>query len=352
MRNPTVTLHVGTKIFSGWVSVNINRSIEEVAGSFQLTFSSSRYISSGEIAVGSACHIEVDGIRVITGYIDDFTVTLSGKNYLLTIAGRDKSADLIDSAAIYRSGRWRNVPLAKIAADLCEPFGIEVIWDVDDSCASAPFKWMQIEPGETVFEILARAARQRGILMTSDTYGNLLFTTASSRIITNLTMGDDREPVITRIDMCHSWRDRFSLYRTIGDSAAGTNWGETQSPLQSTAIFADVNDDAITRYRPTVILSDDNLTNETAKVRAEWKKRRATAHSQPIMVEVHGWFYDDINLWLPNNLLKLTINADYQIDKTLLIVGVAFSLNEEGIITRLQLMQPDGFLAPNGIREG
>lgn len=343
MANPVVELYVSDKIYSGWTDVRIKRSIEEMSGSFTLSLTSKQNVADADISAGAACYVEINGIRVITGYIDDVVINITDSEHTISVTGRDKTADLIDCAAIHASGRWRGSSLKKIAEDLCKPFGIDVVWNVNDSKASESFKWMQIEPSETVFEILARAARQRGILMTSDTYGNLVFTSAGSDVISTLTLGEN----IKEINITRSWRERFSLYRVIGDSAGGAIFGETQTAVQSTAVFANVTDEKITRYRPTIIMSDDNLNKSNAKVRADWERRRATAHSQPISVVVQGWFYDDMNIWLPNNQISLNTELYNYRNEELLIIEAEFGIgNDDGITTKLLLMQRSGFLAP------
>ena len=343
MDRPTVELYVGQLVYTGWVDVRITRSIEDMSGSFNLQLTSKTDVNDGDIKAGAECYVEINGNRVITGYIDDVVIDISDTEHTITVVGRDKTADLIDCAAIHASGRWRNASLQKIAEDLCKPFGIGVFWDVNDSKASAPFRWMQIEPSETVFELLARAARQRGILMTSDVYGNLVFTSAGEKNIAILTLGDN----IKNLSITRSWRERFSLYRVLGDSAAGAIWGETQTAAQSTAVYANVTDESITRYRPTVIMSDDNLNKKNATVRADWERRRAAAHSQPITVTVQGWLYDDVNVWLPNFQVFLTAEIYGLFAEELLIVEVEFGIgNDDGVTTTLLLMPRGGFLAP------
>ena len=343
MDRPIVELYVGQLIYSGWTDVRITRSIEDMSGSFNLQLTSKTDVNVGNIKAGAECYVEINSNRVITGYIDDVVIDISDTEHTITVIGRDKTADLIDCAAIHASGRWRNVSLQKIAKDLCKPFGIDVIWDVNNSKASEPFRWMQIEPSETVFEMLARAARQRGILMTSDVYGNLVFTSAGEKNIAILTLGNN----IKNLSITRSWRDRFSLYRVLGDSAGGAIWGETQTAVQSTAVYANVTDESITRYRPTIIMSDDNINKENAAVRGDWERRRSAAHSQPVSVTVQGWLYDDINLWLPNHQVFLTAEIYDLFAEELLIVEAKFGIgNDDGITTTLLLMPRDGFLAP------
>lgn len=340
---PVVELYIGHLIYSGWTDVRITRGIEDMSGSFSLQLTSKITVSDGNIQVGAECYVEINNNRVITGYIDDVVINISDTEHTITVTGRDKTSDLIDCAAIHASGRWRNASLQKIATDLCGAFGINVVWNVDDGEAREVFRWLQIEPGETVFEILARAARQRGVVLTSDVYGNLVFTGAGKKNISILTLGDN----IKNLCITRSWRDRFSLYRVIGDCAGGAIWGETQTATQSTAVYANAVDELVTRYRPTIIVSDDNLNKNSATVRANWERRRAAAHGQQFSVTVQGWLYDDVNLWLPNHMVFLTAETYELFAEELLIIEVEFGVgNDDGMTTKLLLMPRDGFLAP------
>lgn len=338
---PIIELYINNLIFTGWKDVRIKRSIENMSSAFTLEVTDKINNNPLSIQAGLACYLDINGQRVITGYIDEVTLDITGDNQTITITGRDKTADLIDCAAIYKTGQWREVTLEKIAKDLCAPFNIDVVWSVNDAAASELFKWWQIEPSETVFENLARAARQRGVLLTSNEQGNLVFMSAGSKNVASLTLGEN----ILSLNITKSFQHRFSIYRVLGDSSGGYLWGVTQTPNQSTAVVADAKDNAITRYRPTIILADDNLIMTTGKTRADWERRRSIAHSQPVTVVVKDWFYGGNKLWQPNQLI--TLNAkDYQ-NTELLIVDVDFNLgNDNGITTTLLLMPRNGFIAP------
>ncbi|MEQ1966737.1 hypothetical protein ABLA30_06815 [Xenorhabdus nematophila] len=152
---------------------------------------------------------------------------------------------------------------------------------------------------------------------------------------------------IQTLDTSLSWQERFSLYRVKGASAAGGRWGETQTPVQSTAIYMDARDPAITRYRPTIFLADDNMTNARGTARAAWEQKRAMAHATQATVGIKGWFKPSGQLWQPNEMVRLqAIQAGFS-DETLLIVAVNYLLDSDnGTITRLELMPREGFTEP------
>ena len=134
-----VTLTVNGKQHSGWESLNINLGVEQIAGTFELSVTE-KWPGNNEarpIRRGEVCTVSIDGEIVITGYVDDVLPSYDSNSHTLTINGRDKTADLVDCSAIYKTGAWTNTSLKTIAEDLCKPFGIGVIINTD---IGEPFK--------------------------------------------------------------------------------------------------------------------------------------------------------------------------------------------------------------------
>lgn len=232
-----IELYLGNRIYSGWKELSITRSLEEVAGQFTLGVTVNTGDSPLVLKAGTACKLEINGQRIITGYVDTVEIDVEGTSRTTTVTGRDKTGDLVDCAAIHGKGQWRNVSLATIAQDVCRPFGVSVIWQVQLPAAAAKFKVWQIEPGETVFDMLSRAARHRGVLITSNANGDLVFTTASKNRAGTLILGtdsSDKKAPGTRILSLKthlSWAERFSLFRVKGGCSGGGLWGRRKQPV-------------------------------------------------------------------------------------------------------------------------
>ncbi|WP_340617237.1 phage baseplate assembly protein [Xenorhabdus entomophaga] len=345
----TIELILGNKIYSGWKTLDVTRSLEDMSGQFSLGITVRNTDSPLVLTPGHACQLEINGQRVVTGYVDAVAVGINADERTITLSGRDKTGDLVDCAAIHGKGQWRNVSLETIANDLCQPFGVTVRWQVKDTAAAAVFRQWQIEPGETVFDNLSRAARHRGVIVTSNAAGELVFTTAGSQSVATLVLGNapHASVKIKTLDTSLSWQERFSLYRVKGAAAAGGRWGETQTPVQSTAIYMDARDPAITRYRPTIFLADDNMTKAKGTARAAWEQKRAMAHATTATVGIRGWFKPNGQLWQPNEMVQLQAPQAGFPNDPLLIVAVNYLLdNDNGTITRLELMPRDGFTEP------
>ena len=86
---------------------------------------------------------------LITGYIDTIDIDLTDTSCRLSVSGRDKTGDLVDSSAIHGSGQWKNVRLEQIVRDICKPFGIEVLVQTDTGEAISSFRWTTVRRRST-----------------------------------------------------------------------------------------------------------------------------------------------------------------------------------------------------------
>jgi len=339
----TVELRVNGNYFGGWQSDKIDRGIEQMAGTFDLSVTDRWNTNEGQqvmqIKPGQACEVLVNGAVVITGYVDDTGPRYDKQTHSISVTGRDCTADLVDCSAIYKSGHWSKKKLEDIAADLCAPFGIRVITNTDTGEAFGSFS---IQEGESVFETLERAARMRAVLLMSDGQGNLLITRAGTvRAPAGLTEGDN----ILTAEARFSWKDRFSDYIVKGQAQGDDeNYGETVAQPSGS-----IKDGAITRYRPLIIMAEDQGSNATLKQRAEWERNVRAGRSAHATVTVHGW---DVGgqLWVPNEITHLYSPWLYA-DLDMLIVSVGYSEDDSGSVTTLQLALPHAFDTIEGVKQ-
>ncbi|WP_245181479.1 phage baseplate assembly protein [Erwinia tracheiphila] len=201
--------------------------------------------------------------------------------------------------------------------------------------------------------MLSRAARHRGVLITSNAQGDLVFTTASKNRAGTLILGpdgSDKDASGTRmlsVKTHQSWAERFSLFRVKGGCSGGGLWGETQTASQATSVYVDVADPDITRYRPTIIIADDNFTKAKGNARGSWEQKRSMAHATTAIATVQDWFNPQGKLWSPNQLVTVRARAAGFPERDLLITTVTFNLTQEGgTVTELELMPREGFEEP------
>jgi hypothetical protein len=126
----SVQLVVNGRSFEGWKEMRVRRSIEQMAGAFVLKATlkwSEDQDDPFEIREGLPCQVLIGQDVVITGYIEEYEPSYDAEESTVAIHGRDKTGDLVDCAAIFKTGQWHNVGLLQIVQDIAQPFGIGVV---------------------------------------------------------------------------------------------------------------------------------------------------------------------------------------------------------------------------------
>lgn len=330
-----LVLQVNGRNYTGWERINVTLGIEQVSGSFDLT-ASERHPGRPDalgINLGDQCRVLLGGATVITGYVDDVNPDYDNEFHTVQITGRDRTGDLVDCAALHGSGEWHKASLTRIATDICAPFGVKAIAAVD---VGKPFSRFSIWPGETAYDCLERAARMRGVLLMAGGAGNLLLTRAGTgRIGTALVKGRNVE----RASGAFSHRDRYSLYIVKGQAPGEpSNLDHAGHHLQTRA---SVRDDAISRYRPHVVIAEPG-DGSTYKDRAVWERNVRAGRGSRATCTVTGWEHA-AGLWLPNRLVP--VRDDYLgIDGDMLIAQVQFGLEEgRGSTAQITVCKPEAF---------
>lgn len=116
--------------------------------------------------------------------------------------------------------------------------------------------------------------------------------------------------------------------------------------MSASGLKVEVIDPDITRYRPMVIIADDNMTGTSGYQRAMWELKRNKAEAQKSTATVQGWQKPDGSLWLPNEIVWLTAPELGFERQARLIVEVVFTLDENGTCSQLTLMHRDAFDEP------
>lgn len=325
-----VALNVSGQNWYGWKEVRIQRAITQIANEFTLGLTDrwSDETVARPIKEGAACSVSIDGQTVITGYVDEATTSYDEQSHGIEVQGRDITGDLVDCSA--PSFQWAGRDLLRGAQELCKPFGISVR---ATSNVSKAFRRMKSDEGETVFDVIESAARIRGVLLMSDGQGGLVIGRAGQKRLSgqlelgvNIKQGSGRR----------SLRDRFSQYTVKGQAGAESAFTES-----STSVSHTVNDAGVSRYRPKVILAEDGLDIAGCKDRAVWHRNVAAAKSQTVNYTIHSWYLNG-QLLEPNVLVPVKDHY-LNIQRDLLIVAVAYIVDDKGLRAELSLALPEAY---------
>ena len=330
----SLSLTVSAKKYEGWQDVSVTRSIEQLADTFSVGYAE-QWNEENEplpIVAGDAVELEVDGQKIIDGFVDDESGSYDNASHDTSVTGRSRPGDLVDCAAIHKGGAWKKSSIKKIAEDVCRPCGISVSLDAP---AGAPFNWFAVQEGETAHELLSRAAAMRALLVVSKPDGGISIVRVGTRkVSTVLEYGVN----ILRGSKTNSTRDRFSSY--IGKAQIP---GNDKTNGKDTILKRTVADSRIERYRPTIIQADAEDTGKELKDLVTWERNRRAGNARSVTYTVQGWHEDDGELWEPNTL---AVGKDkfFRINgEELLIVSVTLNKSLAGTTASLTLKRPEAF---------
>jgi prophage tail gpP-like protein len=331
-----LALVVNGRRYAGWKSVRVTRSIESLAGAFDLEVSD-RWGGQDvpwPIREEDACRVEIDGAVVIDGYIDRRSLSFSATQRSLLYAGRDRAAALVDSSAILDKWTFRNASVLEVARKVAEPFGVAVSLQAGLVLPKPPRK-LVVNPGDSAFDAIRRAAAAAGVLAVSDGAGGILIARAGrTRAATSLVEGQN----VLSASVDYDGQQRFARY-VVATQIPGTD----AAAGPATRIRAEARDEAIRRTdRILLIQPEAGVTTDYARQRADWEARIRAATAETVTVVVVGWKQSRGRLWPLNALVNVRVPA-IGVGGDMLIAEVEHSISEGGEVTKLQLVRPDAF---------
>ena len=334
-------LLVNGKLYGGWKSATIKRSLTALSGGFNLSVTPkwAGQRDAWPIKPDDACELRLAGTTVITGFVDSLDISVTPDARTFTIAGRDKTCDFVDCSADDK--QYLNVKLDALARALAKPFGLKVLMNGDPG---APFGLFQVNTGESGFEALERACRLRAYLLTTDGMGTIVITKpGKTRAVTSLIEGKNVKNVSGKFN--HT--DRFSVY-----SVKGQRYGlqDDLPPDLRYRMEGKAYDPNVKRYRPMIVQAEAALGDADAKKRAQWEATNRAAKAATFAAETTGWVQSDGTLWRPNLLVSVDFPS-VGVKSDLLIQSTSMTLSEGGTVTSFDLIRKDAFQSDPTILE-
>lgn len=322
--------------YGGWKSIRVTRSIESLAGSFELE-ASDRWAGQGEpwpIAEEDECRVEIDDQVVITGYIDSRRPALTDTARTLSYSGRDRAAALVDCSAMLGQWTFYGVDLAALARIVAKPFGCPV--SVQPGLRLGTSEKIVASPGDTAFAVLERVAKMVGVLLVSDGRGGILITRTGTARATPLIQGQN----VKAASLEYDGTERFHLYVVMSQVAAGFDGG---SDGGESFVMAEARDEGVRRKERVLIIRPEQVISQADAQRiADWNARVRAARAETGSVTVAGWRQPSGELWAPNTLTRVHVPSIGAVGD-MLISKVDYAIGEGGQLTQLRIVRPDAF---------
>lgn len=340
------TLMIDGRQYGGWTRIEVQRGIEQIAGGFelQLTQRFPWVDAPMQLREGLSCQVLMGDDVVITGYVDSYSTDDTDTSSGVRLSGRDKTGDLVDCSAIYKTGQWRGAKLEQIVTDIAFPFKINVVV-APGTDTGEPFKRYALEEGEKAFDAIDRACRLRAVLVTSTPDGNLLITSAST-VSSGVALIEGVN--LRKFNSMHNWKERHSEVLFKGQVPGD----DQESGAAAAHLKAAAKDAEINRYRPLVVVAESGTSTKSMADRAAWEVKVRMGRGKRGGCTVVGW-RTGLNgqegpLWQPNTLVQVT-SSRMNIDRELLIVSCAYQLTEQGRMCELTFARPEAFTLIEGI---
>jgi len=344
MSEDKITLMVRGRRLETWKSATVTAGIDQAARAFSVMVSDAQadFLANDAVQEGDDVTVAVAGVPVLVGYAEKIGESESKTGHDITVQGRSKTCDLIDSSEDAAPGQWRNMTLSEVANAIAAPYGVAV--EIDGPEETIPV--FDTDVGETCFDALEELSRMFG-LMVCDTAGGHLrlaragFERASGALEGRVERAGRRGNIL-------DWSfetdgsQRFSHYIVRGQQQSSARiQGTDSAEPQGLATDAGVK-----RYRPKIVTAEAGGGPTYCQQRAEWEMAQANALAMSFTVTVTGWRQAGGALWRPGLLVPVKIEryGVKKVDGDFVIAALSWSIDSGGgRVTRLTLRDPAGY---------
>lgn len=241
---------------------------------------------------GTAVDILFNGDLALRGFVDRYQPKLhEHREAEICVSGRSKGQDFTDSAAMHDTGEFRDKRPDEVAKEL-DKFGVGVSSDVQLDKVEV----VRVTPGETAFRCIEKLCRTQGAFMVGQADGSIKITRSGKQ----RHAGGIVEGVNLKSGSAdHNWSHRHSHVHVRGQRPFG------RTEPQHMRIDEHSQDEALQRYRPTVVVHDGDIDKPAAKKRANYRRDREAGNALKAEVKVQGFRDDAGALWTPGFLVWL-----------------------------------------------
>jgi prophage tail gpP-like protein len=365
----SITLSVAGVPYTSFKQIEVSKSLDNMVGVFSFRAVDPKGFRF-PFKVGDSCTVRVDGEAVIEGYIDKIHGAFSAESHEITISGRDKTSDVVDSTIGGNITFKPPISLKSVIEQTLQKSGITGLKVVDNVPGLAPFKaedFVASKVGKKVFKFLEQYARKRQVLLTTNDLGEIIITRSPTAVenqyIINQFNGNANNVIEAKFTYDNSSRfhkyqmwsqlspmslvDNFDAQRANRPDPSGTAPPAKDTSVQATQIATvknEATDSQIRNTRTYNKIAEQPTQQTTLADRAKWEGNIRRARSFTYNPSIQGFRYDrGSKLWALNTLVHVR-DEFANLNATMLINEVTYMLSaDRGSITKLSLVDKDSY---------
>lgn len=284
---------------------------------------------------GDTCEIILGGQRAITGVILERQVAYDATSHMVQLSGVGKTYAAARSSVLHETNSFDGKDFVTVAREVLKPFSIDA--EIIGNPSKTPFKELQCQPGENVWDFLERLARVRRIVLGSTTEGKfLIIGDHKGEIVQDLIEGIN----ILKMQCIISIKEAFQVYRVLGAGASHDEKHGHEQKEQSEDAFGAQRQ----KWFSIIITPSEQPTKpEELKERAEAEKQWREYAEIDATITVQGWLRSNDALWKPgiNVLVKSPMAL---LNFALKVHTVTFTQDSQsGTLTTLECGNPNRY---------
>lgn len=308
----------------------VRAGYNEAARAFEFTVAAElgASVTNAVFHAGAQVDVFAGGDLLVSGYVDQKRPHLSARRADISVTGRSKGADIIDSDIDHPTGYFEKKSAIDIAKELAKGYPAKFVSKLDLKKLPQHIA----TPGATIFREVERLMRRHGVTMTGLPNGDISITKPDgSRHVGGIIEGQNL--LVGNAD--HNWSNRHSKYDYRGQRTVGRK-------AKRLHMVASAKDSAVARKRVKSQLHESNAEDDDLKERAKTRALRSAGAALKASISVPG-FRDQAGLiWTPG-FLVWTESPYLDIAQDMLIESVDLSQSEQGTIAMLSLVDPKAY---------
>lgn len=265
---------------------------------------------------------------VVTGYLYTVTAKATPDGITKELEGWSFTADLVDSSVppVIWGNEWNNISLLALAQKLTANVGINVdYFPTANEASLAPFDIVQASNGETYSQLLTRLASERGILVSSNEKGNLIFAYAHTNAKPVASLTEGQAPGLS-YQIKFNGRERWNTYGVYGQAG------------DASIVYGASTDPKVPASRVKIIIAP-TTNSGNAIASATWKRNKQIADAMMLPFPVVDWYDPHGVLWTPNTIVAVTAPSLNIANGALYVIrGTEHILTAKGRTTTLDLV--------------
>lgn len=334
-----IRLAIGNHAHELWDGWSVESDLLTPADAFQLElYTRDPGPLPPQLSEGSPCTLSLGSDRVLTGVVDEIELDVSRQNRTIRINGRDNAAVLVDCSTPFVS--MREVGLADIIDQVVKPLGITRTEIRAEKAKTR--KRIQIEPGQSAWEVLLQVAEANGLWPWMEPDGRLVIggpNYTAPPVATLVLREDGQGNNIERLSLRRSMPARYSQVTVLGQHGQYDNDGYDTSRSKLKTV---VKDEVLARrgiFRPKVVVDSSCENQDMSQARARKLLADSRLEGFEIRAVVMGHRAGNGAVWSPGQRVHV-FSEPHGLNAIYFLMSRTLRLTRrEGAITELRLRE-------------